>query len=373
MELDLPRRVGVFLGITDPEALAVLGAVLRKDDHVVLNKILDTLSVRQVDRDSTASGTELGAPPDVHIKAPVELSQTEATIHDESIPVHFAPSTWASDRQQRPVDGSINVGDLDEVSVLGSSIGAIQLDAQQIVYKSILEHVVNVARQRALSGVFETNGGPIQGPLMTEALAPGVLQESFDTTTKDGRDRLGAAGEFYMFEYLKNLGLPDFGFENWKSSHRNKVRIHKEYRSMQEYFRDAAIADIEYEDHSGRLTQFLIQHGLLERDLWPNGGPVYLFEIKTTARSDWQTTFYMSKTQRDHVRIFILPSQDCSQILRLETCPWRMIGLDRTSISSAVSLIWAKAMRLAYISMSILKRRVEMESWISGSLATSGM
>ena len=179
-------------------------------------------------------------------------------------------------------------------------------DAQETAYKRILENVVNVARQRVHSGVLESIGFSFPGPGVITALPQKTIREAFATRTQERDFKVGAAGELYMFEYLKGLGLPRFGIENWKSEIRDRVKIHANYHDLEKDNNRSAIADIEYLDDSGRLTQLLIQKGHLARGLWDIERPLYHIEVKTTTSIDWQEPFFMSKAQERHVRTFIL-------------------------------------------------------------------
>ena len=70
----------------------------------------------------------------------------------------------------------------------------------------------------------------------------------------------GAAGELYMFEYLKRLNSPGSSLQNRKSSIRNQVSIHPDYYDGPDKDSDHdAIADIEYSDHQGKLTEFWME------------------------------------------------------------------------------------------------------------------
>ena len=93
--------------------------------------------------------------------------------------------------------------------------------------------------------------------------------------------------------------------DNWKSIIRDYVASHEDYRDI-ERWSGSGIADIEYQDVEGQLTQHLIKKGYLERDLWINEHPYYCFEVKTTTSSDWREPFYMSRAQYNHVRILHL-------------------------------------------------------------------
>ena len=109
-----------------------------------------------------------------------------------------------------------------------------------------------------------------------------------------------------MFEYLKGLGLPKFGLENWKSEIRDRVKIHADYHRLERGNDRSAIADIEYLDDSRGLTQFLTQKGYLAQGLWDSTRPLYHIEIKTITSPDWQEPFFMSKAQKRHVRPSII-------------------------------------------------------------------
>lgn len=145
-------------------------------------------------------------------------------------------------------------------------------------------------------------GSPIDGPMATKALPQEIFRTAFATRTQERDFKVGAAGELYMFEHLKGLGLPRFGLENWKSEIRDRVKIHADYHDLDKYNDRTAIADFEYLDDSGRLTQFLKRKGHLAKEFSDSGRPLYHIEIKTTTSSNRQEPFFMSKAQERHVR-----------------------------------------------------------------------
>lgn len=55
-------------------------------------------------------------------------------------------------------------------------------------------------------------------------------------------------------------------------------------------------SDITYSDHEGVLTDFFVDKGYLERDLWADERPQYFVEVKTTTMS-CETPFFMSNAQ----------------------------------------------------------------------------
>jgi len=304
-ESDLPRRLCTFLSISDSGAPGVIGGVFRKDNPAVIDKILENAGVGQVDCDFAALDEELGASEaGSDDETLVEATSNIRLSTPSSGPRPYTPSGWARWRERQ--SGSENAEGLRDKIMANPSYQERQGEAQETAYKRILEHVVNVARQRVHSGGFESTGVSIQGPVATTALPQETIREAFATRTQERDFKVGAAGELYMFEYLKGLGLPRFGLENWKSGIRDRVKIHADYHDLEKDNDRSAIADIEYLDDSRRLTHFLTQKGHLPQGLWDSERPLYHIEVKTTTSSDWQEPFFMSKAQERHVRASIL-------------------------------------------------------------------
>ena len=304
-ESDLPRRLCVFLSITDSGAPGVIGGVFRRDNPAVIDKILESAGVGQVDYDFAALDKELGVLEDeLDVETPVEATSNIRLSTPSSGPRPCTPSGWARWRERQ--SGSGNAEDVRDNIMPSPSYQERPREAQEIAYKSMLENIVNVARDRVRSGFFETTGVSIRGPVATKALPQKTIQDAFEARTRERDFKLGAAGELYLFEYLKGLVLPGFGLDNWKSAIRDRVKIHADYHDLEKVNDRSAIADIEYLDNSGRLTQFLTQKGHLAQGLCDSETPLYHIEIKTTTNSNWQEPFFMSKAQERHVRTSIL-------------------------------------------------------------------
>jgi len=305
LESDLPRRLCTFLSITDPGALGVIGGVFRKDNPAVIDKILENAGVGQVDCDFISLDEELGASEaGSDAETLVEATSNNRLSTPSSGPSPYTPSGWARWRERQ--SGSKNAEDVRDEIMPNPLYQERQKETQETAYKRILENVVSVARQRVESGVFESTGVSIRGPVATKALSQESIREAFATRTQERDFKVGAAGELYMFEYLNGLGLPRFGLENWKSAIRDRGNIHADYDGLEKDNDRSAIADIEYLDDSRKLTQFLTQKGHLAQGLWDIERPLYHIEVKTTTSSDWQEPFFMSKAQERHVRASIL-------------------------------------------------------------------
>ncbi|KAJ3467638.1 hypothetical protein MRS44_005202 [Fusarium solani] len=170
-------------------------------------------------------------------------------------------------------------------------------------YQALLERVVAAARgspRLPSQGAYDMTG-------MSNALSDLTGHSSYDgvdqflpfrSSSQQERDRkIGAAGELYVFELLKNLspGLPGFSLQNWRSTIRKYVTEHPDYTDIQPW-NHRETSDLEYNDSEGALTELMIDNGYLERDIWENKKPRYYLEVKTTT-GPCEAPFYMSKSQ----------------------------------------------------------------------------
>jgi hypothetical protein len=105
-----------------------------------------------------------------------------------------------------------------------------------------------------------------------------------------------------MFEYLRCLNLPNFGFGNWHSGIRGYANAHPEYRGIQNVDSDA-MTDIEYHDEAGVFTNFLIQRGYWLEQMRQL---TYHFEVKATTNTSWNMPFYISDRQKSHASLTML-------------------------------------------------------------------
>ncbi|KAL8763201.1 MAG: hypothetical protein Q9184_000918 [Pyrenodesmia sp. 2 TL-2023] len=301
-ESDLPRRLCIFLNVTDPGAPGIIGAVFRKDKLIVIEKILENAGVGQVHCDFIALDDELGtSKAGSDIETLVEAASNVRLPAPSSVPRQCTPSGWVRRKEGR--SGSEDAEDGRHKMIPDFSYQEQHKEAEETAYERILNQIVKVARQRVRSGVFESTELSVGDPVAIKALSQETIREAFATGSQD-RDlfKIGAAGELYMFEHLKGLRLPGFGLENWKSAIRDRVKLHADYINTEKNNDRRALADIEYVDESRTFTQFLIQRGHLAQTLSKSDKPLYHIEIKTTPGSDWQEPFFMSKAQERHIQ-----------------------------------------------------------------------
>lgn len=293
LEFDLPHRLCHFLSVTDDKAPGIIGGVYRKDKQMVIEKILENAGVGQVDCDFVALDGALGDPEvDSDAETVVETASFGRHVTPSPFSRPYTPSTWKKPSER--LSGSDNV-------VRGPYNQDWQKNAQEAAYKHVLENTVNVARQRAACGIFESTESSTRRRTATKALSQDTIREAFQTRSYDRDFQIGAAGELYVFEYLKTLGLPQFGFGNWPSDVRDRVCAHSDYIGLKKANDRSAIADIEYLDESSMLTKLLIKEGHLAEELWDDKKPMYHIEVKATTSSKWQEPFYMSTAQEQHV------------------------------------------------------------------------
>ncbi|KAL8716310.1 MAG: hypothetical protein Q9220_000215 [cf. Caloplaca sp. 1 TL-2023] len=304
LESDLPRQMCTFLQITDPSASAIIGAVIRKDNTAVIDMILASAGVGQVDFDFVALDEELRASTtdsdaETLVEPTSNINLSTPVFHPRS----STPSSSAAGREQRSDGANVENTPIvrDRVTPSSSYLGW-QASDQATAYQRILENVVNTARQRARSNTLESTGAAVfSSSLATPlALSQDTIREAFRTQDRDFQ--IGAAGELYIFELLKGLCLPGFNLKHWTSGIRNRVKSHADYLDIENNNDRDAIADIEYLDHSGSFTRYLVQRGHLAQGLWDDERPHYHIEVKTTLSSDWQEPFFMSKAQERHIQ-----------------------------------------------------------------------
>ena len=326
-ESDLPRTFCSFFGVKDPAAPGVIGGVFRKDKTTVIEKILENAGIVYVDCDLAALDEDVEALEDSergdytsrNMEAGTGGSDEDQVSDGESdgetlveaapsarllspAPYHPVIRTFLSSETgaERRRAGAREEGAGDRPTQ-DSSLQEWQEDSQETAYRQVLELVVDVAKHRILSSIFESTGVSNPGLLRHKTLPQGVIRNAFPDRSQ-GRDyQVGAAGELYMFEYLKGLNLPDFGLRNWTSEIRDRVHVHPKYFDIKKSSDRSAIADIEYLDVSSKLTQFLIQKGQLAQEVWEDERPFYHIEVKTTTSPNWQEPFYMSKAQERYV------------------------------------------------------------------------
>ncbi|RYP52662.1 hypothetical protein DL768_002218 [Monosporascus sp. mg162] len=125
-------------------------------------------------------------------------------------------------------------------------------------------------------------------------------------------EKVGAAGELFVFELLSSLNPPLRGFcrDNWKSTIRRYATAHPDYADMSDW-KGVETSNLEYKDENGTLTEALVRHGYL-LSTWRRRRPQYYIEVKTTP-GPWDMPFSMNHAQYEKMRS--LSTQDSIYVI----------------------------------------------------------
>ncbi|KAK2934816.1 Histidine kinase/HSP90-like ATPase superfamily [Fusarium oxysporum f. sp. vasinfectum] len=165
-------------------------------------------------------------------------------------------------------------------------------------YLRLVSNVISAANTATLpsKGAYDMSG--LFGALPEVDEEEIELSRRFRSHGLPERDmRIGALGELYVFELLRNMDppLPRFSRDNWQSQMRKFVTIHPDYSDMLPWTAQET-ADIVYFDRKRVLTNHLVDKGYLDKTAWQNKKPLFLIEVKSTTGHS-RTPFYMSKRQ----------------------------------------------------------------------------
>ncbi len=320
IESSLPRSFCKYLNIVEDAANRTLSCIFRRERTNVINGILENEGVSNVEfdfdvtddslaesRDENVSDADEGSPAvdgqsRVSNVASVESELSKLGSDDETIVdgtddiVHtsYGGQSLEADRQPRLAEGQSYVkrSHFMPRSDLSEPVAPPQFgEVQEIAYKRVLENVVQAAQERAQTERFQPTRTVSRQSSSCRALSRDVVQQAFEGRSLERDFRLGAAGELFMYEFLKKYGLPDFGIANWKSEIRGRVAAHSDYRDLRGCYDANAKADIEFHDTAGKFTSLLLENGLLSVFGKPDK-PYYHIEVKSTTSKVWQEPFF---------------------------------------------------------------------------------
>ncbi|KAK3367905.1 hypothetical protein B0H63DRAFT_489977 [Podospora didyma] len=176
---------------------------------------------------------------------------------------------------------------------------------QEDRYTALLHKVVTDARRAAFPSRGAFDMSDIQAALDDDGSEEDPEEPyRLRSTSQIERDkRVGAAGELFVFELLSHLesSLPGFSRANWQSTIRNYVTRHPEYADIASW-NGRETADIMYNDDTGAFTDFLVDKGYLDPEVWAGAKLKYFFEIKTTTGT-CRTPFFMSNHQYSRMQV----------------------------------------------------------------------
>ncbi|KAG6368208.1 hypothetical protein INS49_002409 [Diaporthe citri] len=196
-------------------------------------------------------------------------------------------------------------------------------EAERLQYADLLSRVVSAARRSRFPAKSSFDMSRMSSALPVfygAADSYDAFHEShlFHTTSKLERDKkIAAAGELYVFELLKSLGLPNFSMRQWRSTIRHYAAAHPDYADTKEWSGRES-SDITYVDVKGEFTRLLIDTGHLDGEVWRHERPMYFLKVKATT-GPCDTPFSVSKGQYERVCLSICTILSSNQHLILST------------------------------------------------------
>ncbi|KAF4971125.1 hypothetical protein FSARC_1958 [Fusarium sarcochroum] len=181
-------------------------------------------------------------------------------------------------------------------------------------YRAILDRVIEAARRQNFpcSGTFDFQDlqSALPDVAVNEAQYESYNGLSTILATRSMEQwqrtrRIGAAGQLYVFELLSKLNLPRWNRQSWQSSIRTLTTIHPKYtdlpKSTHKVSDDDVFGDLNYVDIEGRLTEALIDAGLLIRNEWSEKRPKYHIFVWTTT-GPRETPIFMKEYQYNEMQ-----------------------------------------------------------------------
>ncbi|KIW28150.1 uncharacterized protein PV07_07832 [Cladophialophora immunda] len=175
--------------------------------------------------------------------------------------------------------GDLGLSDANRGMERTGAMQELDLKDTRHEYNRLLEHLVRQVRKKTRT--------------VAEEFRPFRTRDTFGTpqTNPDFWDRIGVAGELFVYELLLSLDLPGFrtaDHRNWRSTIRKHVRAIHEYQNLLEY--DGPDMDIVYKDTTGKFSTWLKENGWGESPGFIDAAPpvtptspiTYYIEVKST-------------------------------------------------------------------------------------------
>ncbi|KAF7949568.1 uncharacterized protein EAE97_003077 [Botrytis byssoidea] len=300
----LPIELLKHLGVHNFRKGAELGSVIRATSSFAIDAILDSDGIIDVPGIFPPDDYSESEPP--AFDASQDISSPAITTDVESrvtlLEPHYRdePPTERHYVRAQLIDNSLRT-----LTTPGTYPPEIPPERPDL-FKELLDAVIKQARS--------VHGIPAVDDVLIAALSTNARS---DTSLAVGSNvageslfRIGVAGELFMFEIMKSLGLPLFDLGNWRSTIRHRVTIHNEYKDMPRWS-GSETSDIVYEDHDKMLTSLLITNNYFNTEelgrLRFASSSTYYIEVKTTP-GPLDNAFYCSQGQFDRMESMKLQS-----------------------------------------------------------------
>ncbi|KAF7958935.1 hypothetical protein EAE96_002461 [Botrytis aclada] len=289
----LPIELLKHLGVSNFHKGAELGSVIRATSSFAIDAILDSDGIIDVpglphpEDYSESEPSTSDASQD--IASPAINTGAESRVASSQLHYRAQPSTKEYYVQAQTVHGSLRT-----LATPGTHAPEIPPERPNL-FNELLDTVIKQAR--SIHNIPAINH---------VVLAPLSLNARVETSLAVGSNvtgEIGVAGELFMFEIMKSLGLPLFDLRNWRSTIRHRVTVHDDYKDMPRWS-GSETSDIVYEDHDKILTSLLITKNYFNIEelagLEFASSPTYYIEVKTTP-GPLDNAFYCSQGQFDRM------------------------------------------------------------------------
>ncbi|TEY73343.1 hypothetical protein BOTCAL_0079g00080 [Botryotinia calthae] len=302
----LPIELLKHLGVPNYSKGAELGSIIRATSSFAIDAILDSDGIIDVpgifppedSSESEASTFDASQ----NIASPAINTDVESRVTSPEPHYHVRPSTEERHVQSQFIDSS-----LWTPATSGSHTPEI-LPERPDLFNELLDTVIKQAR--SVHGIPAVDGVMI-APLSTNSHIDTSLAVG-SNVAGESLFRIGVAGELFIFEIMKSLGLPLFDLGNWRSTIRYRVAVHDDYKDMPRWS-GSETSDIVYEDHDKMLTSLLITNNYFQIEelagLRFANSPTYYVEVKTTP-GPLDNAFYCSQGQFDRMESMKLQSDE---------------------------------------------------------------
>ncbi|KAF5878202.1 uncharacterized protein Bfra_000367 [Botrytis fragariae] len=300
----LPIELLKHLGVPNFRRGAELGSIIRATSSFAINAILDSDGIIDVpgifpsedyseSEPSTSDASQVVASPAINTDAESRVTSPE---------LHYRARSSTEERYVRAqfIDSSLRT-----LATPGTHTPEIPPERTGL-FNELLDAVIKQAR--SVRGIPAVDG-VLMAPLSTNARIDTSLAVG-SNVAGESLFRIGVAGELFIFEIMKSLGLPLFDLGNWRSTIRHRVTVHDDYKDMPRWC-GSETSDIVYEDREKMLTSLLITNNYFHIEelarLRFASSPTYYIEVTTTP-GPLDNAFYCSQGQFDRMESMKLQS-----------------------------------------------------------------
>jgi hypothetical protein len=204
---EFPSKFGEYLGISTPQALSVLGGILRLSSPTAIDKHLEREGVGQVDCPVDVPDDDSNLTTLVDLTEHLELANRERdeqgqstalleTRPQEALTIPTPHRSTSSSFVDTPRATPRSFADTPTATPSPSNLRLAS--PPEPAYLQILENIVQVSRRRVVSGFFETGAFSSETVSTGESLSAGVIRTVFGRGCPDREFKIGAAGELYV-------------------------------------------------------------------------------------------------------------------------------------------------------------------------------